>query len=76
MTPTPELYQALVNLRGNPDFKTVIDWIDDGLTAARDTCEKAPPDERLYRAQGQAATCRAIVTARNHAPAKLEKLKS
>jgi hypothetical protein len=76
LTPTPELYQALVNLRGNPDFQTVIAWLDDGLRSARDTCEKAPADLTLYRSQGEAKTCRAIVEANQRAPEMLEKLKS
>lgn len=76
MNPTPELYQALVNLRGNPDFQTVVEWISDGLGAARDVTEKAPADLQLYRAQGQAATCRAIVEANKRAPDMLEKIKS
>lgn len=76
MTPTPELYQALVNLRGNQDFKTVVEWFSGGLDAARDTTEKSPADLQLYRAQGQAATCRTFVEATNRAPAMLEKIKS
>lgn len=76
MKPTPELYQALVNLRGNPDFKTVIEWVGDGLESARDTCEKAVADERLYRVQGEAAALRTIKEANQRAPDMLEKIKA
>jgi hypothetical protein len=76
LKPTPEVVQALTNLRVSTDFETFLDWIEEGLQSARDTCEKHTADEKLYRAQGRCETLRTILTTNTDAPKLLEHYKS
>jgi hypothetical protein len=72
LKPTPEVVQALANLRPSQDFKTFLAWIEEGLDAARDTCEKHTADEKLYRAQGICQALREIKSTNEEAPKLLE----
>ena len=76
MKPTPEVVQALANLRPSHDFKTFLDWIEAGLEAARDTCEKHTADEKLYRAQGNCQVLREIIEINEGSPELLQKFKA
>jgi hypothetical protein len=73
---TPEVVQALANLRTSHDFKTFLEWIEEGLQAARDTCEKHTADEKLFRAQGICQALREIRSTNEEAPKLLELYKS
>lgn len=76
MKPTPEVVQALTNLRVSTDFETFLKWIEEGLSAARDTCEKHTADEKLYRAQGQCQVLRSIIEINEDSPKLLEHFKN
>lgn len=76
MKPTPEVVQALANLRMSSDFKTFLEWIEAGLSDARDTCERHTADEKLYRAQGICQALRNIQETNEEAPKLLEQFKS
>lgn len=76
MKPTPEVVQALANLRPSHDFSTFLEWIEEGLESARDTCEKHTADEKLYRAQGICQALRNIKQVNEDAPVLLQKFKS
>lgn len=69
---TPEVAQALVNLRGNTDFQPFISWLEECLEKEREVCEGAV-GLKLKRAQGSASTLRTILKSYAEAPETLKK---
>lgn len=74
MKVTPEVAQALSNLRGNPDFQTVLKWVRESGSKEQEKCVDAD-GLVLYRAQGSAKTLRDFSQAFDDAPDTLKKLK-
>lgn len=75
MKPTPELAQALTNLRSNHDFEVVLAAFARAREVARDQCETLPADEKLYRAQGEAAFLKSFFKLNEAAPKDLDLFK-
>lgn len=75
MKPTPELAQALTNLRANADFDVVLTAFARAREVARDQCEAHPADEKLFRAQGEAQFLRQFFRLNEAAPKDLELFK-
>ncbi len=73
---TKEAAQALVNLRGHPDFTVVLEWIAENRTKFRDECSQHLDDVKLRRAQGKVEVTDGIIKGFATAPAILEKCKS
>jgi hypothetical protein len=71
---TPEVAQALSNLRGNPDFQTVLKWVRDAESKEQEKCVDSD-GLVLYRAQGSAKTLRAFTETFDGAPDLLKKFK-
>jgi len=72
---TPEVAQALVNLRGNRDFSTVLKWIEDSAAKATDDCTKHD-GLLLYRAQGAVGAFKKLTDTFTDAPVLLKKFQS
>lgn len=69
----PEVAQALVSLRGNPSFSSVLNWIERSVEKDKNTCVDAE-GVTLHRAQGSAKTLREILDAFAEAPLVLQKI--
>ena len=69
---TPDVAQALVNLRGNKDFQVFLKWLE--ASEAKDTqlCVEAD-GLKLYQSQGSVKTLQAIAKAEAEAPDLLKK---
>lgn len=76
MKPTPELVQALVNLRVSHDFDTVVQFLRAERETARDECESIIEGPKLWRAQGRSTFVKDFLTLDEDAAAALEKFKS
>ena len=76
MKTSPDLAQALTNLRASTDFKTVLDFIVSERSIARDECESHTALMPLYKAQGRAAWLKDFLKMNEKAPEDLEKFKS
>ena len=75
MKVTPEVAQALVNLRGSSDFQTLVQGLEEIVEKDRDTCAAAD-GLLLYRAQGSVKSLSGILKAYADAPTILNKFKS
>ncbi len=76
MKPTPELVQALVNLRVSHDFDTVVQFLRAEREVARDECESIVEGPKLWRAQGRSGFIKDFLKIDEGAAASLEKFKS
>jgi hypothetical protein len=72
---TKKAAQAFTNLRGNPDFDVVLDWLRENRTSFRDECCTLPP-EKVQRSQGKVEVVDGILKATKEAPATLEKIQN
>ncbi len=76
MKPTPELAQALTNLRVSDDFEVVVSFLREQREKARDDCESIIEGPKLWRAQGKAACLREFLGTTENAAILLDKFKS
>jgi hypothetical protein len=76
LKPTPELVQALVNLRPSHDFETVVQFFLAQRETARDECETYVEGPKLWRAQGRSAFIKEFLKLDEGAATTLEKFKS
>lgn len=76
MKPTPELAQALTNLRVNDDFAVVLDFLVGERSTARDETESLIEGPKLWRSQGKGLFIRDFLKINRDAPQDLEKFKS
>lgn len=72
---TEQSAQALVNLRGNPDFTEVLKWFAENQTKFRDECCTILDFSRILQSQGKAKLVDDFFKAFGEAPATLEKFK-
>jgi hypothetical protein len=72
---SPELAQALVNLRPNHDFEVVLEAFARARQEARDTCESTLEGPMLSRAQGEATFLKKFFKLNENAPNELELFK-
>lgn len=71
---TPEIAQALANLRGNKDFAAVLDGVSEHVNEETTRCTKAD-GPTLYRAQGAVEALAWWVDSFANAPGALDKFK-
>lgn len=71
---TKEAAQGLTNLRGNPDFSDVLQWLKDARSASRDHCQDAE-GALLFRSQGAAKLLSSFFDCVENAPNVTEKFK-
>ena len=76
MKPTPEVTQALTNLRVSPDFEVVLEFLAAQRTVARDETETIVEGPLLWRAQGRSTFLRDFLKMNQGAPEQLQKFKS
>ena len=76
MKPTPEIVQALTNLRVSDDFATVLDFLASERSAARDETETVVEGPKLWRAQGRSQHIKDFLKLNQEAPQHLEKFKA
>jgi hypothetical protein len=72
---SPELAQALTNLRPNHDFEVVLEAFARARQEARDTCESSLDDTLRSRAQGEALFLKEFLKLNEAAPTDLDKFK-
>lgn len=75
MKATPELAQALTNLRPNHDFEVVLEAFARARQEARDKCETFTDGPLLNRAQGEATFLKDFFKLNENAPKDLELFK-
>lgn len=75
MKPTPEIVQALTNLRVNSDFEVVLSFLASQREQARDDCETFVEGPKLWRQQGRATFVRDFFVLNEEAPKHLDKFK-
>lgn len=71
---TPQLAQALTNLRGNRDFKIVLEGLEEHTKEESVRCEEGDGPV-LYRAQGAVKALKWWTGTFDEAPVTLEKFK-
>ena len=69
---THKAAQAFTMLRGNPDFRAVLEWIAENRDKAAEECCKHPTD-RVLKAQGKWEGLQYILECSVEAPSILEK---
>ena len=74
--PTPEVVQALTNLRPSNDFQTVLEFLSAQREKARDETESTVEGPALWRAQGRSIFLRDFAALVAKAPNTLERFKS
>lgn len=72
---TDKAAQALTNLRGSPDFRVYLEWLQDHRTKFAEECCTLPP-EKVVRSQGRVEVVDGILKAYGEAPVVTEKFKS
>jgi hypothetical protein len=72
---TKEAAQAFVNLRGHPDFTTVLEWIAENREKSLVECSQHLDVVKLRRAQGKVEIADSILKGFATAPAVLENCK-
>ena len=72
---TKEATQALVNLRGHPDFTVVLEWIAENRDRFRDECAQHLDEVKLRRSQGKVEVADGIIKGFQTAPTLLAKIK-
>lgn len=75
MKTTPELAQALTNLRPNADFEVVLEFFARVREEARDECESVADDTVRLRAQGRGLFIRDFFKLSADAPLDTQKFK-
>lgn len=74
--PTPEVLQALTNLRVSTDFETVVEWLRENRKTARDKLEDHTEDKLFFRIQGESRCLKELLDINDTAPQRLEKVKA
>ena len=75
INPTPEVLQALTNLRVSSDFETVVEWLRENRKTARDKLEDHVEDKYFLRFQGEARFLKEFLELNDTAPQRLDKIK-
>ncbi len=72
---TPEIAQALTNLRGNGDFKVFLEGAKEYESNEKQNCvDREGPN--LFRSQGAVKALQSLLSAFDNAPNALEKFKT
>ena len=75
LKPTKQVLQAFTNLRVNPDFEVVLEWLRENRKTARDELENRPSEEMFGQSQGKSLTLKSILETNDLAPTLLAKYK-